>query len=100
MKRLLLKAVWGALITFGVPSVAAGQTTFETYSAADWRDIVPSKRTEYQTYRTIVLTNPSLSDDEKAKRVSDKFVSVQNEVRTARVEAYKAVQRKIGVATA
>lgn len=78
-------------------SGAAAQSTFATYGVADWQDVVPERRVEFQTFRTIVLTNSTISDDEKARRVAAKFIEVQEAVRKARLDAYGAVVDRVGI---
>src|SRR5687767_14722355 len=67
------------------------------YGVADWHALVPEKATEFRTYRTIVLTNPNLSDDEKAARVARKYAEISTAVRAARTEAYASMSEVRGI---
>lgn len=76
---------------------ANSQAPYETYHVSDWHDLVPQRRVEFQSYRTIVLSNGTLSDDEKARRIAAKFTELQNAVRADRLAAYEAVAESHGV---
>lgn len=68
-----------------------------TYGVGDWRELVPEKRVEFQSYRTIVLTNPAIDDDEKARRIAAKFIAVQKDIQSVRTAAYEGVKKLEGV---
>jgi hypothetical protein len=68
-----------------------------TYGVADWRDSTTQRAAEYKTYRTIILTNTTYSDDEKAAKIARKFTEIRDAVRTERTDAYSAVSEVRGV---
>lgn len=86
-------AVFGAAVATGQPAVEAHQI----YKVADWRDIVPERRVEFQSYRTITISNGEIDDEEKARRISKKFATIQKEVKAERIAAYQGVSTVVGV---
>lgn len=72
-------------------------TFHTTYGVVDWRDSVTEKAAEYKTYRIIVLSNATYSDDEKAAKIARKFTEIREAVRADRTQAYSAFSEVRGV---
>jgi hypothetical protein len=68
-----------------------------SYGVSDWRNSVPERAVEFKTFRTIVLTNPTYSDDEKAAKIASKFRAIRDAVRKERVALYEAISETRGV---
>ena len=65
----------------------------KTYDVPDWRQDASSAAVEYKTYWTIVMANPSYSDDDKAKKIAEKYSAIEKQVREKRKAEYSAVTR-------
>ena len=86
----------GCAILVSITSPALAQD-FSTYGVTDWHTLVPEKRIEFQTYRTITLSNSTLDDEEKARRVAAKYAAMEKQVRETRTDAFKEVQETVGI---
>lgn len=95
MKRGVLTLATALALAFHVP--VAAQSTFATYDVADWSDLIPEQRVNFQTYRSIIITDGTLSADQKAARVAAKYTEIEQAIRNTRRAAYEAVTRTYGV---
>lgn len=97
---LAAAAIMSGLVASNVAAqdaAPAAPTHHLTYGVPDWKTAVPEKAAEYKSFRAIVLTNPTYSDDEKAAKIAAKYTSIRNTLRSERVSLYEAVSEVKGV---
>lgn len=91
-------ALTGAAAQTQTTAAAATPTTgIAVYGVEDWQGLVPVRRVDFQSYRTATLADPTLSADEKARRITARFKGIEDEVRALRTKVYTAYERTIGI---
>lgn len=67
------------------------------YGVEDWSADVTEKAVEFKSFRLIVIANPNLTDEEKARRIGDKLLAMRSEMKSKRKALYEKVERLAGI---
>lgn len=87
----------GSMASYAQSDPVVGPEHHKIYGVSDWRGDATAKAVEFKAYRTIVLTNPTYSDDEKAAKIAAKYIAIEKAERKERKAVYAAVSRTVKI---